>query len=35
LLAITDPLRVELEDDVSVGDVLAVADIADPVVRQV
>jgi hypothetical protein len=25
----------ELEDDVSVGDVLAVADIADPVVRQV
>jgi len=25
----------ELEDDVSVGDVLAVSDIADPVVRQV
>ena len=25
----------ELEDDVAVGDVLAVADIADPVVRQV
>jgi len=25
----------ELKDDVSVGDALAVADIADPVVRQV
>jgi len=25
----------ELEDEVSVGDVLAVSDIADPVVRQV
>jgi hypothetical protein len=35
LLAITDPLRVELEDDVPVGDVLGVADIADPVVRLV
>jgi hypothetical protein len=35
LLAIADPLRMELEDDVPVGDVLPVADIADPVVRQV
>lgn len=35
LLAITDPLRVELKDDVAVGDVFPVADIADPVVRQV
>ena len=35
LLAIMDPLRVELEDDVPVGDVLAVIDVADPVVGQV
>jgi hypothetical protein len=35
LRAITDPLRVELEDDVPVGDVLVVTDIADPVVGQV
>jgi hypothetical protein len=35
LLAVTDPLRMKLEDDIPVGDVLPVADIADPVVRQV
>src|SRR4029453_6690075 len=35
VLAVTDPIRMKMEDDITVGEVLPVADIADPVVRQV